>query len=68
MKKIITFLDGKKTFLASLVGTLIGLAYLFDYLTTDQFNALVVVAGSFGLVGVRDAMNKIQTPKKKSGK
>lgn len=65
MKKLLEILDGRKTFLASLVGTLIGLAYLFDYLTTDQFNALVVVAGSFGLVGVRDAMNKIQTPKKK---
>lgn len=65
MKKILELLDGRKTFLSSFFGATIGLAYLFDYLTTDQFNALITIAGAFGLVGLRDAMNKISTRAKK---
>lgn len=56
------FLNGKKTYLSAGIGILIGLAYLLRLITTDQFNALVTVAGSFGLIGIRSAMEKFLTP------
>ena len=53
-------LSGKKTYISAFCGIGIGLAYLFDYITLEQFQALIAVAGSFGLIGVRDAMRKFE--------
>ncbi len=60
MQNFIKLLDGKKTYISALLGVGIGLAYLFDYITLEQFQALIAVAGSFGLIGVRDAMRKFE--------
>ena len=60
MQKAKEFFNGKKTFIASFVGAAIGIAYIFELISADQFAALMAIAGSFGLVGMRDAMRKFE--------
>jgi len=60
MNQIIQFLDGKKTYISGITGMVIGVAFLMQWITPEQFNALALVIGSFGLIGVRDAMRKFE--------
>jgi hypothetical protein len=60
MNQIIQFLDGKKTYISGVTGMMIGVAFLMQWITPEQFNALAMVAASFGLIGVRDAMRKFE--------
>jgi hypothetical protein len=60
MQNLLNFIDGKKTYLSAALGIGIGIAYLLGYITAEQFQALMTVAGAFGLIGIRDAMRKFE--------
>lgn len=60
MQNFIAWLDGKKTFISSGIAAAIGLSYIFDLITTEQFKSLLTLAGAFGLVGIRSALKKLE--------
>lgn len=58
--KMIKQIDGYKTHLSAFATGFIALAYIFEHITTEQFTALITLAGAFGLSSMRDALKKIE--------
>lgn len=60
MEKIITTLDGYKTYIAAGAGAVSVVAYIFGYITFDQLSALTLLFGFGGLAGIRSALSKLK--------
>lgn len=51
---------GAKTYLAAAIVALVGFAQAVGWLTVEQAQAALALAGAFGLVAVRVAISKVQ--------
>ncbi len=60
MEKIMDFLDGKKTYIVSGLVAALTLAQVFEWVTPEQFEAILGILAAFGLYAVRDAVRKVQ--------
>lgn len=58
MDKILRFLDGKKTYITGGIVAAVTLAKVFEWVTPEQFEAILGLLAAFGLVSVRDAIRK----------
>ena len=63
-KKIIDFLDGKKTYIASGLLFIAGGLKAVGAIDESMFQIILTIAGTIGLIGVRAALEKVITRKK----
>lgn len=60
MKKIIDFLDGKKTYLGTAIVFVAGGLLALKVIDQRTFEILVTIGGSIGAFGLRQAISKLK--------
>ena len=58
MNSVLTFLNGKKTYIAAVLTCLIGLNAVFKVVGPEVEAALVTLAATFGIVGIGHKIDK----------
>ena len=57
--KLLTLLDGKKTYIVALVLALLNLAVAFNWVTVDQLTQINTILVALGLGALRSGINKV---------
>lgn len=60
MKKIVEFLDGKKTFIGSAIIFIAGGFKALGKINDDTFQWLVAIGGAISMYGLRQAVRKLE--------
>ncbi len=60
MNKLLSFLDGKKTFLCALGVAVVTLCHQFGYLNSEVTNTLLMLLGAGSVASLRAAVAKMQ--------
>ena len=58
--KLLTLLDGKKTYIVALVLAVLNLAVAFNWVTVDQLTQINTILVALGLGALRSGINKVQ--------